>query len=274
MSSDQREFQRTFYDRHYAKRTAAVRDQLAHPLFRSFYDRLAGRVYDHALEGRGDGRTVRVLEPGCGEGLLGAALQRVAGERGVDLHYTAGDLSASALALAREHVKGELHVGDAREVVARLTSDSQDVVVLKNLLHHLDDPAGLLREAARVAGRRGKVVIVEPRLGCPHIWIFNLLAPKRERHYFKGARRNVAAVQDAGLVLSRRERFTFLPYELAFVIRPGLFRRLFATADPRRIARVSALDDRLVAALPWLATYVLWVAVSAEADDGEGTKRS
>ena len=40
------EYQQNYYDRTYPRRVAAVGEQLAHPLFRSFNDRLAGRVLD------------------------------------------------------------------------------------------------------------------------------------------------------------------------------------------------------------------------------------
>jgi hypothetical protein len=71
--SDVVAYQREFYDRHFARRAAAVREQLAHPLFCSFNDRLARRAFDLAgLAGRG---SARVLEVGCGEGLLADAIR-------------------------------------------------------------------------------------------------------------------------------------------------------------------------------------------------------
>lgn len=281
MRQDQRELQRTLYDRHYRGRVAAVREQLDHPLLRSFHDRLAARVFDGAV--RPDvpsehGRVVRLLELGCGEGLLGSALRRVAEERGLDLRYSGGDISEGALEIAREHLAGDLHRGDAIEVVTGIPSDSQDVVVVKNLLHHLDAPADFLREASRVAGADGRVVIVEPRLGCPHILLLTVVAPRREHYLFHGQGRNRNALRAAGLTLLRSDRFSWLPYEAAFVIRPGWFRHLLSTDDPGAIRRISDIDDRLAARLPRLATYVVWVAAPSGARraeaPGSGTKRS
>jgi len=267
MSEDQREYQRAFYDRHFPKRAAAVCSQLAHPLLSSFNDRVAGLVLD--VPGGGPSpaeRPVRVFEPGCGEGLFGAALQREAARRGVPLSYSGADLSEGALGLARSAVDGDFHLGDATEVTAALPAGSQDVIVAKNLLHHLDDPAGFLQQAARALAPGGRVVAFEPRLGCPQFLLFNVLAARRERHYFRGQGRNAAAFEKAGLRVISCDRFSWLPYELAFVIRPEVFRRLFSTGDPDRIARIAALDDRLTAAVPWLACYAVWVAV-APADD-------
>ena len=249
------DYQRTFYDAHFAKRADAVREQLAHPLFRSFNDRVAELV----LAETGTDR-VRVYEPGCGEGLVASALARVAEQRGLELAYTGADLSGAALDLAARSVPGaDLRVGDAAEVTAGLDPGSQDLVVAKNLLHHLPDPAAFLRSAARALAAGGRVVAFEPRLACPQFLLFNVLAARRERHYFEGQRRNQAAFDAAGYRVLRRQRFSWLPYELAFVIRPSAFRRLLSTNSPTLIARVSALDEGLTSVLPALACYEVWV---------------
>lgn len=261
MQADQRQFQQEYYDRHYPKRVAAVREQLAHPLFRSFYDRLAERVLD-AVPAPSNGAPVRIFEVGCGEGFLGSAVLRVAAARHLQVDYSGADLSSAALDLARPTLGDGLVVGDATEVTAALPAASRDVFIVKNLLHHLDDPAALLREANRVVGPGGRVVVIEARLGGPQFWVFTLTAPRRERYFFLGARRNRAALAAAGFGIVHRERFSWLPYELLFHIRYPLFRRLLSTDDPGTIARVSGIDDRLSAALPWLTSYVVWVAKS------------
>ncbi|HEX2047762.1 MAG TPA: class I SAM-dependent methyltransferase [Acidimicrobiales bacterium] len=262
--SAQTDYQRRAYESHFPKRAAAVRSQLAHPLFRSFNDRVAGRILDAAGAGGGAPGPrqgpVRVFEPGCGEGLLGSALERVAAERRVDMSYIGADLSPAALDLARSAVSGELRVGDAAEVAGALPAASQDVVVAKNLLHHLPDPTGFLRQVGRVLAPHGTVIAFEPRLGCPQFLLFNILAARRERHFFQGQRRNAAAFRDAGYRVLSCELFSWLPYELAFVIRQDWFRRLFDTSDPKVVARVSEIDDRLARALPWLACYAVWLA--------------
>jgi hypothetical protein len=115
-------------------------------------------------------------------------------------------------------------------------------------------------------GTGGRVAAVEARLGCPQFWVFSLLAPRRERYFFRGAGRNVDAFRDAGLRLLHAERFSWLPYELLFHIRFRIFRTLLGTDDPAAIRRVSRFDDRLAGALPWMASYVVYVAEPA----GEG----
>ena len=276
MNGDHLEYQRNFYDRHFAKREAAVREQLDHPLFRSFNDRVAARVLDLGLSAGADRRerTVRIFEPGCGDGLLGSALSRASAGRGLELVYTGSDLSQAALELAGFVVSGDFRVGDSTDVADALPPGSQDIVVAKNLLHHLDDPTGFLRAAARALVPGGRVIAFEPLLGCPQFLLFNLLAPRRERHYFRGQGRNREAFRRAGFVVAF-ERFSWLPYELAFVIRPALFRRLFSTADPKAIQRISDLDDRLTAGAPWLACYAVWVGTAAASEpvESDGSKR-
>ncbi|MGH3850572.1 MAG: class I SAM-dependent methyltransferase [Pseudonocardiaceae bacterium] len=252
------EYQREFYDRHYARRAAAVRDQHVHPLFRSFNDRSAARVLDSIPQPAG--RSLAVFEIGCGEGLLGSAVERLAIERNREVTYTGSDLSAAALDIAREVVTGQLLVGDASAVAAQLSPASQDVVVAKNLLHHLDDPAGFLRTVRPMLAPGGRVVAFEPRLGCPQFLLFNVLAARRERHYFEGQRRNRAAFAAAGYRVVSCDRFSWLPYELAFVIRPDYFRRMFSTSNPAIIAKVSAADDRLTKSITALACYAVWIA--------------
>ncbi len=96
---DQIEYQRAAYDDHYPQMAKAVRQQVMHPLLSSFYDRLAGVVLDGLPAGAGAGPH-RLLEAGCGEGLLAAAFHRVAAARGLALAYTGTDLSVAGLDIA------------------------------------------------------------------------------------------------------------------------------------------------------------------------------
>ena len=124
------DYQRAFYDAHFAKRADAVRDQLAHPLFRSFNDRVAELVLAEA-----GGSRVRVYEPGCGEGLVASALARVAARRGIALAYTGADLSGAALALAATSVPGaDLRVGDAAEAFAQSLTNPETIGQAYNLV--------------------------------------------------------------------------------------------------------------------------------------------
>ena len=262
MVDDQIAFQRDFYDKHFAKRAAAVEEQLKHPLLRSFNDRVATHIYDRGgVDAHTDGRgQVRLLEVGVGDGLLAVSLRSVADAKGLDLVYTGLDLSEASMELARPHVKGDLLAGDATELVTGMADNSQDIIVAKNLLHHLDDPATFLRECGRVVGPAGRVLIFEPNLTCPQFLLFCVLAPRRERYYFKGRQRNIKALAAAGLRVERMEQFGWLPYELAFVIRYPIFRRLLSTDRPATLDRTTRVDEKLARTVPFLASYCVWSA--------------
>lgn len=250
---DQLGYQRAAYDDHYPKMAAALRDQLAHPLLCSFYDRLAALILDGMAAG---GR--RVLEAGCGEGLVASAVGRVARSRALDLAYTGTDLSAAGIELARTVVSGAFVEGDAVEVVAGMGAGSQDLIWAKNLLHHLEDPATFLREAMRVVGPGGRVVIVEPRMWCPVHWV-NLMWFRQERFLFRGYRRTTAALAAAGAGILTATEFGWLPYELALATRFAAPRRLLSMGPGPALDRITRLDDRLTATLPDLALYMVTV---------------
>ena len=256
---DQAEYQREFYDKHFARRAGVLQEQLDHPLFRSWYDRLAAKAFDAV--GATDGQRVRLLEVATGEGLWANALRRVAATRHLDLVYTGTDLSQSAIDQTSAAVPGTFLLGDCIERVSELPPASIDLVLVKNLLHHIDDPAGLLRAAKDALAPGGVIMAVEARLMSPWLWAFIALAPVRERYFFQGRRRNARAAADAGLVIRREERWSSLPYEMLFTIRYGQFRRWLSSPDPARIERISRWDERGAKLLPPLSAYRLWELV-------------
>ena len=250
---DQLDYQRAAYDDPYPKMAAAVREQLAHPLLCSFYDRLAGLILDGLPAG---GR--RLVEAGCGEGLVASAVQRVAGERRLDAVYTGTDLSAAGIELARTVVDGTFVEGDATEVVSGMAAGGQDLIWAKNLLHHLEDPVTFLRQAMRVVGPEGRVVIVEPRMWCPVHWV-NLMWFRQERFLFRGYRRTTAAFAAAGCRIISTTEFGWLPYELALATRFRTPRRLLSMGPGPALDRITRVDDALTARLPDLALYMVTV---------------
>jgi ubiquinone/menaquinone biosynthesis C-methylase UbiE len=84
---------------------------------------------------------VRVLDVGCGDGLIAAALWSKRPDltiRGIDV-----------LPRDRSHIPIEMFDG----VSFPFERESFDVVMFSDVLHHTENPAVLLREARRVAGR-------------------------------------------------------------------------------------------------------------------------
>lgn len=255
MSSQDHDFQRAYYDRHFATRGPVLREQLDHPLFADFNRRLAERLLAHAPA---TADPVRVVELGCGEGLLAAAFVRA--DRAVD--YVGSDLSAAALALAADAVPGaRFAVLDAGASAADAAPTGwADLVVAKNLLHHVDEPAALLAGARELLGPGGRVAVVEPTRSSAQAMLFSVLAPKREKHFFRRGRRAIRrSIVDAGLRLVAHEPYGFLPYELAFALRFSSPRRVLHPG-PAGVRAVARVDELLERTLPWVASYQVFVA--------------
>ncbi len=102
---------------------------------------------------------LEVADFGCGTGLLSVSMAHWA------KRVVAIDKSEQALAKARERAAREKvrNVVFLREDLHRLSlkAGSLDLVVLSQSLHHVEDPPAVLREAARILRRSGKVVLLE-----------------------------------------------------------------------------------------------------------------
>jgi ubiquinone/menaquinone biosynthesis C-methylase UbiE len=110
----------------------------------------------------------RIVELGCGEGAIAAALVG----RGFPGTYIGFDISQSGIAqaLARDVPHASFSVGSGERVA--MPDDSADVVILSHVIEHLEHPRTLLYEARRIA----RYVIVEvplelnARLPRDYVW--------------------------------------------------------------------------------------------------------
>ena len=112
----------------------------------------------------------RVLEAGCGPGILGPLLS----PSGRDVHGV--DLSIGQLRVAAQRDPATLYVwGDLERLPYQ--DGVFDTVALLGVLEYCERPRDVLRELARVTARRGQVVIsvpnvrALPRLWTQHVWI-------------------------------------------------------------------------------------------------------
>jgi SAM-dependent methyltransferase len=87
----------------------------------------------------------QVVDIGCGDGRIGALVM----ERRDDVRFSGFDIAARA----ESHIP--VRVFDGHTIP--LDDGEADVVMLVDVLHHADDPLGLLSEAVRVS-RRGLVL--------------------------------------------------------------------------------------------------------------------
>jgi 2-polyprenyl-6-hydroxyphenyl methylase / 3-demethylubiquinone-9 3-methyltransferase len=99
----------------------------------------------------------RVLDVGCGGGLLAESLRRAGGT------VIAIDLAPAMIDTAREHAAGAGLAIDYRvtsaEAVAAAEPHSFDVITCMEMLEHIPDPAAMLATFARLARPGGHVFI-------------------------------------------------------------------------------------------------------------------
>lgn len=118
-----------------------------------FYRHVAGLLAQSAPPG------ARVLDVGCGNGRL---LREMAKAR-PDLELYGFDVAAASVRASRTG-DASYHVVQASGLQLPFPSGSFDAVTMVEMLEHLKDPVGGLREAARLVRRAGRVLITVPNL--------------------------------------------------------------------------------------------------------------
>ena len=101
----------------------------------------------------------RMLELGCGSLPLLLAIS------GRDFSYIGTDLSENGVRLAKRLApRGRFLLSDAS--APGLSPGQFDIVVMKNLLHHVEHPADCLRAVKPLLAPGGSVVVLEPNSRC------------------------------------------------------------------------------------------------------------
>lgn len=134
-----------------------------------YYDARGGPMFRlevrHLLALAAPSRDDRVLEPGCGVGLLLAACRR---ERCPALAMGL-DVNRAAVSLAR-HV-APVALADATRLP--VASGSFQVIVAQHLIEHFERPEEALREWHRVLASGGRVVVATPNAAYPDHALFD-----------------------------------------------------------------------------------------------------
>ena len=174
-----------------------------------FYEKIRPRVHSRIVRELRSAR--RVVDIGCG----GCGLARLLEESGHDREVTGVDVSDAGFpderALGRQL---RCLKKDAREL-SFLGRGSADAVVLVYSLHELSAPMACLREARRLLGPGGEIVIVDFAKGSLAQRLWN------ERYYLTG---EVAGMlRRAGFVniLAKRTQRRQLTWARAFKPGPG-----------------------------------------------------
>jgi SAM-dependent methyltransferase len=134
------------------------------------------------------GRTDRLLEVGCGEGGNLKLLETcAAGAVGVDYSF-------AKVHWASSHVgNGRFVCADARQLPFR--NDLFDVILCRDVLHHVEDKRAVVDELVRVCRASGRIVIIEPNGRSPIMWLLGMLV-RAERDLTPNSLRRVLALLD------------------------------------------------------------------------------
>jgi len=118
-----------------------------------------------------------MIELGCGEGALGAAVKQRQRARVVGV-----EIDRAAAAIARKRID-DVYCGDVEEIVS-LLHERFDCIVASEIIEHVVDPWALLSELRRIAAPGGQLILSIPNLG--HASVINDLLQGRFDYVYIG----------------------------------------------------------------------------------------
>lgn len=122
-----------------------------------------------------DGRNLRILDVGCGTGLMLGKL------KAMGLNPVGADLHTLSMQYCRKRMIEKLVRADVTNLP--FPDNSFDVILALDLIEHVEDDKGLLREFHRVAAPGAKVLITVP--AHPYLWSEHDEALHHYRRYRK-----------------------------------------------------------------------------------------
>ena len=167
----------------------------------------------------------RLLDFGCGGGLLAVEAARAGAAQVVGMDAEPGILAAAGLLAARRGVGPELRLVCRDRLPAPGAYGRFDLIVVKDVLEHIPDDASFLRSASRLLRPGGGLVVATQ-----NAWSLNFLLEggyhrllRREHDWwgwdpthlrFYSPRRLRAALQAAGLCCAQWRGAYLLPYKI------------------------------------------------------------
>jgi SAM-dependent methyltransferase len=148
----------------------------------------------------------RILDAGCGSGRNMVELARHGEVTGVELSDTSADLARS------RHI-GEVVEGSVMEMP--FPTDSFDLAVSLDVIEHLQDDRGALRELRRVVVPGGALLVTVPAY--QWLWSGHDEINHHHRRYSRGAL--LDAARDAGWQCERTTNFNSLLLPVAILLR-------------------------------------------------------
>jgi SAM-dependent methyltransferase len=186
-------------DRDYEQQTFQAED-------RHWWYRGRRTVLERVLDGLALGESIRILDAGCGSGRNMVDLAR----RGT---VTGVELSPPSVEKARQRGCGEVVEGSVLEMP--FGDASFDLAVSLDVIEHLEDDLGALRELRRVVAPGGALLLTVPAYGW--LWSGHDEINHHQRRYTMRSLRTVA--EQAGWREERTSYFNSLLLPVAIVLR-------------------------------------------------------
>jgi len=164
------------------------------------------RVLERAIERLGLPAGARILDAGCGSGRNMVELARHGSVTGVEL-------SDASVELARERDSGEVLEGSVMDMP--IDDDTFDLVVSLDVIEHLDDDVGALRELRRVTRPGGALLVTVPAY--QWLWSGHDEINHHRRRYDRATL--LAAADDAGWSCELVTHFNSLLLPVAILLR-------------------------------------------------------
>jgi len=178
------------------------------------------RLFAREIDKTGLPRTSRVLDVGTS---TGANLRLL---RDLGFHAVEGlDFSNEAIRYCRDKGLGLVRYGDVRSMP--FADESFDLLLATDIIEHVDDDIGALRQLNRALKPGGHLLVTVPAF--PSLWgLQDKVSHHKRRYRLLGLK---AKVEAAGFTVERRYYFNFI-----------LFAPIFLA---RQIIRIAGLDNRL-----------------------------
>jgi SAM-dependent methyltransferase len=205
----------------------------------------------------------RILDVGCGEGATLFHLGEPSGAVGVDIF-------AEKIVFARERLpRCTFQVASAFELP--FEAGRFDQVIVRDVIHHLDEPDRFLAECARVLEPGGRVDVLEPCRYNPLIF-FHAVTQPAERGELRSTPAYLRRLLSARFEVERVERMQAMPiHRVVFHPDMGWPR---AGARPWIRGAVAAIEDLAARVLPKAAwAYIHLRARAGSASGGHGRAR-
>jgi len=186
-------------DRDYELQTHQAEDQ-------HWWYRGRRTVLDVVIARLGLPQRARILDAGCGSGRNMVELAR----RGT---VTGIELSETSVALARQRDAGEVVAGSVLEMP--FADDSFDLAVSLDVIEHLEDDLGALRELRRTVAPGGSLLVTVPAY--QWLWSGHDEINHHHRRYTRRSLQRVA--EQAGWRQARTTYFNSLLLPVAIVLR-------------------------------------------------------